>query len=53
MKHSFYVNAFVSFACSPEKRKEKHIYVIVAVVVHILLFVFSCRLCYKMEGMGE
>lgn len=21
MKHSFYVNAFVSFACSPEKRK--------------------------------
>lgn len=45
MRHSFYI----------ETKKEKHINVIVAVVVvvDILFFVSPCRLRYKMEGMGE
>lgn len=49
MRHSFHVDAFASFAYSPEKND----YFIVAVVVNILLLVFPCRQCYKMEGMGE
>lgn len=46
VRHSFYIKT----------NKEKHINVIVAVVVvvvDILFFVSPCQLRYKMEGMGE
>lgn len=52
MRQSLYVDACVSFSCSPQKQKQKQKrYYIVAVVVDILLF--PCWLCYKIEGMGE